>query len=194
MTSCLHALVNTTRSGLNALILLLALQTVLDLHILADRFGFPRLKDDIEVHLVSSISVQNVLHLYAHAQVTSSLKLQKQCELCMDQNARLVIRSPDVQLLPKENFKALISRDTFVVEELEIFSAVQKWVEGNSVDKDEVVDLLACVRLSEIPYSELKAQVLPSGLFEKYQVLDAMGISGAAFDNDWIATRGKTGI
>lgn len=161
---------------------------------MADRFGFPCLKDAIESYLQSIISVDNVLHLAAHAQASSAVHLQEQCEQCMDQNARVVIRSQDVQLLPKENFKALIARDTFVVEEVEIFSAVQQWIEGNKMNRDEVVDLLECVRLTEIPHSELESLVLPSGLYERCQVLEAMGVRGTAFDKDLIATRGKTGL
>ena len=48
----------------------------------------------------------------------------------------------------------LISRNTFLVEEIEVFHAVMRSREYNKVDKEEMVDLLQCVRLSE---SELVA-------------------------------------
>ena len=171
---------------------LFSLQTALDLHILADRFGFPFLKDSIEAQLISIISIENVLHFYSHAQVSCATLLQERCETFIDQNAKLVIECQSIPYLPKENFKVLIARDTFVVRELQIFNAVQKWIEYNKVDKVEAADLLECVRLTEIPHSELKARVLPSGLYKREQILEALE-EGESLDQDCIATRGKTG-
>ena len=108
----------------------------------------------------------------------------------MDRNAKSVIRSESLSHLPKENFKVLIGRDTFVVEEIEIFDAVRKWIEYNKLDKSDVIDLLECVRLTEIPYSELESRVLPSGLYQLEAVLEAMGESQTSI-RDCIATRGK---
>ena len=73
------------------------------------------------------------------------------------------------------------------MEEIEIFDAVQKWIEYNSFDKSDVIDLLDCVRLKEIPRRELQSQVLPSGLYRREVVLEAMD------DSMQIVTRGKTG-
>ena len=104
----------------------------------------------------------------------------------------MVIKCPDVPFLPKENFKALISRDSFIVEEMQVFTAVQKWMECNRVSREEAADLLECVRLTEISQSELKARVMPSGLFDQAQVLEAMGVREAV-DRECMSPRGKTG-
>ena len=168
------------------------LQTALDLHILADRYGFTFLKDEIEAHLITIISVDNVLLFHSHAHVSSAIQLKERCETFMDQNAKSVIKSRSLPCLPKENFKVLIARDTFVVEEVEIFDAVKKWIEHNKVDKNDAVDLLECVRLTEIPYGELKSRVLPSGLYQREAVTEAMRGSQVS-DRECIATRGKTG-
>ena len=69
-----------------------------------------------------------------------------------------------------------------------MFTAVQKWIEHNDVDKRDAVDLLECVRLTEIPHAKLKVNVLPSGLYEQRRVREAL----EAMDT-CIATRGKTG-
>ena len=124
--------------------------------------------------------------------MSSAALLQEQCERFMDQNARAVIRTEAVSYLQKDMLKILIARDTFVVEELEIFNAVQRWVKHSTADKQETLDLLACVRLTEISYEELETKVLPSGLYETEQVLQAM-TGRVAIEKDCISTRGKKG-
>ena len=79
--------------------------TALDLHILADRYGCAFLKDGIEAHLKTILSVDNVLLLHSHAQVSSAVQLKEECEYFMDRNAKSVIRSQSLSCLPKENFK-----------------------------------------------------------------------------------------
>ena len=138
------------------------------------------------------VSVKNVLHFHTHAQVSSALRLQQKCERFMDQHAREVIRSGAVPCLPRESLKMLVARDTFVVEELQIFHAVRKWMEHNGVDRGDAADLLECVRLSEIPYLELKSEVLPSGLYDRQQVLEAVGTSESV-EYECMSTRGKKG-
>jgi hypothetical protein len=164
------------------------LTTALDLHILADRYGFPHLKDGIESHLSKIITPENVLLFHSHAQSSSAPLLQDKCEVFMDCHAGEVIASTSLQQLPKENLKKLIARDTFVVEEIQIFEAVRKWMETNGVRKEGASELLECVRLTEIPQAELEAKVLPTGLFARARVLAAMG-EGEPVE---IATRGRT--
>ena len=94
--------------------------------------------------------------------------------------------------LPKESLKTIIVRDTFVVEELQIFYTVQKWLEHNTVNESNAMDLLECVRLSEISYKELKSEVMQSGLYKQQQVLEAMGVT-EKLDGECLTTRGKRG-
>ena len=61
--------------------------------------------------------------------------------------------------MSKESFKPLIARDTLVVEELQVFNAVQKWIGHNDIDKQDAVNLLECIRLKEIPLTELTTTV-----------------------------------
>ena len=91
------------------------LTTTLDLHILADRYGFPYLKEGIEAHLAGIISSENVLLFHSHAQASSAPLFQDKCEVFMDLHAAEVIASQVLQRLPKENLKKLIARDSFVV-------------------------------------------------------------------------------
>ncbi|CAI8052521.1 BTB/POZ domain-containing protein 9, partial [Geodia barretti] len=118
----------------------------------------------------------------------SVANVKDKCEVFMDLHAGEVIASTALQQLPKENLKKLIARDTFMVEEIQIFEAVRKWMETNGVRKEGASELLECVRLTEMPQAELKAKVLPTGLFARARVLAAMG-EGEPVE---IATRGRT--
>jgi hypothetical protein len=168
------------------------LTTAMDLHILADRFGFPHLKEGIETRLASIISVENVLHFHSHAQVSSAPLLQEKCEAFMDLHAKKVIASRALPHLPKESLKMLVARDTFVVEEIQIFDAVSRWIERNGADRSSASDLLGCVRLGEIHPEDLQARVQPSGLYERERVQEAMGAKKEV-ERDHFTTRGKTG-
>ena len=59
----------------------------------------------------------------------------------------------------------LISRNTFLVEEIEVFHAVMRSREYNKVDKEEMVDLLQCVRLSEIEFVASRVGFVVRDLF-----------------------------
>ena len=112
----------------------------------------------------------------------------------MDLHADKVITSRAVQLLPKETLKALVARDTFMVDEIQIFEAVRKWIERHDVERESAGDLLECVRLSEIPRTQLKMVVLPTGLYPRARVLEAMGERVVAEGSgECLATRGRTG-
>ena len=83
-----------------------------------------------------------------------------------------------------ENLKYLLSRDSFIIDELVIFETIKKWKEYNGVDVDEMTALLGCVRLSEIPYKDIISTVFPSNLFsneimkETLQIIE-MGSGGS---------------
>ena len=164
------------------------IQIALDLHILADRFSLSRLKTGLETHLSTIVTTSNVVLFYLHAQASSAPQLEQCCESFMDEHASEVIASHELRKVPRGTFKMLVARDSFAVEEIEIFEAVKKWIEEHELKREEAEDLLECVRLSEIPVELLKEKVLPTGLFSRAAVLEAMGERG-----DGLATRGKIG-
>ena len=110
----------------------------------------------------------------------------------IDSNAAAIIASPTLLLLPKKNLKGLISRDSFLVEEIRVFRAVQKWMDYNRVGKEEASELLECVRLTEILPQELEEEVRPSGLYEDGLVVKAIGVRKEAALYD-MSPRGKRG-
>ena len=76
-----------------------------------------------------------------------------------------VCSSPSILELPMENLKQLLSRVSFVIDELVIFKTVKKWKEYHGLDVDKITDVLDCVRLSEIPLEDMVSTVYPSNFF-----------------------------
>ena len=157
---------------------------------LADRFGFPFLKDEIEETLLPTIDACNVLQFYCHARVSNASRLQEDCETFIDSNSTAVITNPSLLLLPKQNLISLLSRDSLIVDEILVFRAVQKWMKSNEAVKEEMGDLLNCIRLSEIPRRDLMREVRPSGLYEVEKVVD-IALQESASPNKF--PRGKRG-
>ena len=60
------------------------------------------------------------------------------------------------------------------------------------MDKTDAVDLLECVRLTEIPYMELQYCVVPYGLYQQDMALEALRVS-KMLGKECLTTRGKTG-
>jgi len=110
----------------------------------------------------------------------------------IDSNAVDVITSPTLLLLPKKNLKGLISRDSFLVEEIRVFRAVRKWMDCNSVGRGEASELLECVRLTEISPEELEEEVRPSGLYDDDLVAKAIEVRKKAA-LQCMSPRGKRG-
>ena len=73
-----------------------------------------------------------------------------------------------------ENLKQLLSRDSFVIDELVIFETVKKWREYHGLDVDKITDVLDCVRLSEIPLEDIISTVFPSNLFSLIKIMDTL--------------------
>ena len=123
------------------------------------------LSQSIEKKLCAIINHTNVLQLLFHSEVYNAHSLNQACLNFVDTNAELVLAGHTILALPKEHLKFILSRDTFLVEEIQIFRAVQRWKEHNRLRPEEMADVLQCVRLSEIPSEDLISVVLPSGLY-----------------------------
>lgn len=123
------------------------------------------LSQSIEKKLCAIINHTNVLQLLFHSEVYNAHSLNQACLNFVDTNAELVLAGNTILALPKEHLKFILSRDTFLVDEIQIFRAVQRWKEHNRLRPEEMADVLQCVRLSEIPSEDLISVVLPSGLY-----------------------------
>ena len=151
-------------------------QLKLDVATLADRFSFGFLKNTFDMHLASAITFSNALQMFMHADV-HGLQHSKVASLdFIDHNAKSVLDSDDLLRLSALLLEHLISRDTFLVKELNIFRAVWKWIEHNNKSKEDVASLLGSVRLCEMSPQELFDEVEPSNLYKRDAIFEAMRI------------------
>ena len=151
-------------------------QTTLELLCLTDKYGFDQLKEALSQRLCAAIDCSNVLQLFFHAEAANATTLQQHCEGIIDANAQMLLAGNTILMLPLENLRYLLSRDSFIVEEVHIFHAVCRWKEHNKATLEDVSRLLECVRLSEIPQQELIGVVSPSGMYSAaslYTVLES---------------------
>ena len=132
----------------------------------------------------------NALQFYFYADLYSATKLHQHCANFIDNNAKMIINSNAILELPQDSLKHLISRDTFVVEELDVFHAIQRWMKYNHIERRDVHDLLWCVRLPEIPQKELLSTVQSSGLYDSLSIGHAVETQRAV-ELQNITTRGK---
>eukprot|EP00731_Ephydatia_muelleri_P000226 Em0001g226a len=152
------------------------LQVVLDLLSLADSYMVGMLKEALSHQLCEHIDLDSVLPILLHASVHSVSLLNEKCLQFVDHHAKEVLTGPSFLPLPKECVLAILSRDSLYVPEEEIFQAVTRWMDHNHHNKEDIKDIIACVRLSEISPSVLFALVEPSGFFDGQCILDALRI------------------
>ena len=165
-------------------------QTALELLGLSDKYDFPELKGHLEDKLKAITDFSNALQFYFYADLYSATKLHQHCANFIDNNAKMIINSNAILELPQDSLKHLISRDTFVVEELDVFRAIQRWMRYNHIERRDVHDLLWCVRLPEIPQEELLSTVQSSGLYDSLSIGHAVKTQQAV-EQQSITTRGK---
>ena len=165
-------------------------QTALELLGLSDKYDFPELKSHLQDRLKAITDFTNALQFYFYADLYSATKLQQHCANFIDNNAKMIINGDAILELPQDSLKHLISRDTFVVEELEVFRAIQRWMDHNHIERRDVHDLLWCVRLPEIPQNELLSTVQSSGLYDSISIGHAVH-SQRAVELQNVTTRGK---
>ncbi len=95
--------------------------------------------------------------------------------------------------MPYSHFKSFVSRDQLLVDEIEVFDTVQKWIAQNNPETREREKLLKCIRLSEISASQLQEKVASSGLFDKPVISKALEIQSSASEvTDGDMPRGRT--
>ena len=95
--------------------------------------------------------------------------------------------------LPMTHFKSLLSRDQLLVEEIEVFRVVRRWIEWNNPTAEEEAKLLGCVRLPQIPSNELVGAVASSGLYGMSSIYKAMEMQTSTIAIEQMMPRGKIG-
>lgn len=144
---------------------------LLDILGLAHQYGFSELEASISDYLRAILSIHNVCLIYDVASLYSLAALKETCYQFMDRYATEVMNSETFLTLSKAALKEVISRNSFYATEIDIFRAVQRWVQANKdVTLKEIVD---SIRLPLMSRQELLYTVRPSNLLCADSILDA---------------------
>ena len=143
---------------------------MLELIEVADRFCFLKLKDALAEQLTTLINVPSVLYVLVCADRLGLDSVLEACFNFADMNACAVLKEESLLSLQKDLLKQLLSRDTFVVEEIAVYEAVDRWMKENMPGRCDS-SLLQCIRLSEIPAQRLLDLAVPDGWFSEREVL-----------------------
>ena len=180
------------RPTFGLLTVIIFLQGVLELIEVADRFCFLQLKDALVQQLTSIINIPSVLPILVCADRLGLDKVEEACFKFADRNSRMVLKEDTLLTLQQDLLVKLLSRDSFVVEELDIYEAVLHWMKENNADRSQCATLLHCVRLSEIPAERLLDLAEPDGFFTEREVLSNLRIQMRRMFEQ-MNPRGRTG-
>lgn len=146
---------------------------ILDTLGLANLFGYTELKDEISNFLKNSLKLSNVCNILDASRLYELDSLTTMCYSFIDKNADELLMDETFKYLYKDSLIALLSRDSFYVEEIEIFKAVHGWIKYNTdltpKDTKEVVNK---IRLPLINTKDLLSVVRPTGILEPDTLLD----------------------
>ncbi|KAG5307920.1 BTBD9 protein, partial [Acromyrmex insinuator] len=157
-------------------------EVILDILALAHLYGFMDLESAISDYLKEILSIKNICSILDTAFLYHMEFLTNVCFEYMDVHASEVVQHESFLHLSSAALTELISRDSFCAPEIEIFSAIRLWVNNNpDVDSTEV---LAQLRLSLIPLSDLLSVVRPSQLISPDALLDAIAVQTQTPDSE----------
>nr|CDJ92219.1 BTB:POZ and BTB Kelch-associated domain containing protein [Haemonchus contortus] len=148
---------------------------VLDFLGIANKYGFSKLQNSIADYLKEIANVKNVCAILSTSQAYSIDDLVEHCLHVADRNASEVLTTQGFLQLPITEVTQLVSRDSFFAPEINIFRAIQNWVQAHPEMKASAVELLMKhVHLSQISRRDLLKIVWPSGLLALDVVLGAI--------------------
>ncbi|XP_050426635.1 BTB/POZ domain-containing protein 9-like [Adelges cooleyi] len=133
-------------------------KVILDLFRISNLFGLTNLELSLSEYLRSNINLDIVCSAYAVARLLQCKDLQDGLLEFIDDHALDVLRSKDfLSLSPEALQDVLMSRDSFVAEELDILLAVCRWIEEhqNHLDPDTKTKVLSVVRYPLISDEQL---------------------------------------
>ncbi|XP_018496030.1 BTB/POZ domain-containing protein 9 [Galendromus occidentalis] len=149
------------------------LDLILEVLELAHRYGLEKLKMALCSHLQTVLTVEKVCTVF---EMAHGLQLEQISEACchfMDQVPEAILSSEALHDLSSGALSAILSRDTFCADEVDIFKAVEKWCARNSLQKN-ASEVLEKVRLALMPVLELASTVRNTGLIATDRLLDAI--------------------
>ena len=151
----------------------LGLETILDVLLVANMYGFEELETALCVHLEQNLSIENVCPIYGRAHSLQFRKLSEDCCRFMMVEPTKILHREAFWNLPEPALCDLLNRDTFSVDELELFKAFIASPRQN-LSRSDNTNILAAIRLPLIDTKELLTTVRKSGLISTESLMDAI--------------------
>lgn len=155
---------------------------VIEVLYLAKKYIVPSLTVKCSEFLEQNLDVGNVLAVLPEALRFSESQLVSKCWLIVDEQAREVVKSQAFVLLDRELLSEVVKRDSLVINEIELFQAVNRWavreckrltLEGGWKEKREVLGpVLELIRFPLMTEKEFAGVVLLSKLLDLDEVTD----------------------
>lgn len=114
-------------------------EDILDSLGLAHQYGFKVLELAISGYLTSHVTQKNCCEILDAAQLYDLQKLSDVCMTFMDQNITELLASSSFKMLSQDSLCKLLERDSFFVQEIEIFNGVNEWYKHNPSANIEVL-------------------------------------------------------
>lgn len=153
------------------------LNLILDTLGLANLFGYVELKDEISNFLKNSLKLENVANILDASRLYELNALTNICYSFIDKNAEELLNHESFKYLYKDSLIMLLVRDSFYVDEIQIFKSVQGWIECNSdLKPEEIKEVVSKVRLPLISTIDLLSVVRPTGILDPDTLLDAIEV------------------
>jgi BTB/POZ domain-containing protein 9 len=150
---------------------------ILDTLGLSNLFGYTELKDEISNFLKNSLRLDNVCNILDASRLYELDALVNICYTFIDKNAYELLSHESFKYLYKDSLVQLLARDSFYVDEVQIFKAVHGWIECNSdLKPEEIKEVVSNIRLPLISTIDLLEIVRPTGILDPDTLLDAIAV------------------
>lgn len=149
---------------------------ILEVLSLANKYGLKRFEDSLLDYITNVlVTPSNVCKIFAFNETLNNEKVYGCCRGVITEHPKQFLESEDLTSLAAQSVQTIFSEDEFLAEEIEIFKAVMRWVNGNShSNENERNLLLSTVRLQHISRDNLINVVWPSNLINANSIFKAI--------------------
>jgi BTB/POZ domain-containing protein 9 len=146
---------------------------ILDTLGLCNLLGYTELKEEISNFLKNSLKLSNVCNILDSSRLYELHSLTNICYSFIDKHAEELLSHESFKYLYKDSLIALLLRDSFYADEIQIFNAVQGWMECNTdLKPEEIKEVVSKIRLPLISTMDLLSIVRPTRILEPDTLLD----------------------
>lgn len=140
---------------------------------LANLYGLEELQSETCDHLGKTLAAQTVCTVLVVALRCNMEQLVGQCCCFIDENAGKVMQAEGFSQLPADALELVLSRATFCAREIEIFKAIERWIDENP-DDEHIPDIVAKIKLHLIAKDDLESHVRQSDLIDVGRLSEAI--------------------